>query len=109
MTDWDLSVDLAIVGSGGGGLVAAVVALDAGLEPLVLEKLPVLGGSTGISGGMLWLPNNPLMRAAGVADSFDDALAYFDAVVGDVGPASSVERRQMFLRAGSEMVTFLQR
>jgi 3-oxosteroid 1-dehydrogenase len=109
VTDWDLSVDLAIAGSGGGGLVAAVAAVDAGLEPLVLEKMPVIGGSTGISGGILWLPNNPLMRAAGFADSFEDAMAYFEAVVGDVGPASSVERRQMFLRAGSEMVTFLQR
>ena len=109
MTDWDLSVDLVIAGSGGGGLVAAVAALDAGLEPLVLEKMPVIGGSTGVSGGMLWLPNNPLMRAAGITDSFEDGMQYLNAVVGDVGPASSIERRQMFLRAGSEMVTFLQR
>ncbi len=109
MTDWDLSADLVIAGSGGGGLVAAVAAIDAGLEPLVLEKMPVVGGSTGISGGILWLPNNPLMRAARINDSFEDAMKYFDAVVGDVGQASSTERRQMFLRAGSEMVTFLQR
>ncbi len=109
VTDWDLSVDLVVAGSGGGGMVAAVATVDAGLEPLVLEKMPVVGGSTGISGGMLWLPNNPLMRAAGFADSFEEGMKYFDAVVGDVGPASSTERRQMFLRAGSEMVTFLER
>jgi 3-oxosteroid 1-dehydrogenase len=106
---WDRSVDLVIVGSGGGGLVAAVAAIDAGLEPLVLEKMPVVGGSTGMSGGMVWLPNNPLMRAEGVADSHEDGLAYMQAVVGDVGPASTPERREMFLRAGSEMITFLQR
>ncbi|HXY94645.1 MAG TPA: FAD-binding protein [Acidimicrobiia bacterium] len=109
MTTWDKSVDLVIVGSGGGGLVAAIAAIDEGLEPLVLEKQPIVGGSTGLSGGILWLPNNPLMRAEGVADSHEDGLAYLDAVVGDVGPASSPERREMFLRAGSEMVTFLQR
>jgi 3-oxosteroid 1-dehydrogenase len=109
VTDWDLSVDLVIAGSGGGGLAAAIVAVDAGLDPLVLEKMPVVGGSTGMSGGILWLPNNPLMRAEGITDSFEDGMRYFDAVVGDIGQASSPERREMFLRAGSEMVTFLQR
>lgn len=64
VTSWDKSVDLAIVGSGGGGLIAAMAAVEAGLEPLVLEKQPVVGGSTGMSGGMVWMPNNPLMRAA---------------------------------------------
>ena len=55
------------------------------------------------------MPDNPLMRVAGVADSHDDGLAYLQAVVGDVGPASTPERREMFLRAGSEMITFLLR
>ena len=62
-----------------------------------------------MSGGMLWLPNNPLMQAAGIADSFEDGLAYFDDVVGDVGPASTPARRETFLRAGVEMIAFLQR
>jgi len=109
MTEWDKSVDLVIAGSGGGGLAAAIVAIDAGLEPLVIEKMPVVGGSTGMSGGIVWLPNNPLMRAEGVADSVNDGLAYLEAVVGDVGRASTLERREMFLRAGSEMVVFLRR
>jgi 3-oxosteroid 1-dehydrogenase len=73
MTDWDKSVDLLIVGSGGGGMVAALATLDAGLEPLVVEKQTLVGGSTGLSGGMVWLPNNPLMRRAGVADSHGTA------------------------------------
>jgi 3-oxosteroid 1-dehydrogenase len=109
MTTWDKSVDLAIAGSGGGGLAAAIAAIDSGLEALVLEKMPVVGGSTGMSGGMLWMPNNPLMRAEGVVDSHEDGMAYLEAVVGDVGAASTPERRDMFLRAGSEMITFLQR
>ena len=109
MTTWDRSVDLVIAGSGGGGLAAAAASIDAGLEPLVLEKMAVVGGSTGMSGGMIWMPDNPLMRVAGVADSHDDGLAYLQAVVGDVGPASTPERREMFLRAGSEMITFLLR
>ena len=62
-----------------------------------------------MSGGMVWLPNNPLMRADGIADSFEDGMAYFDDVIGDVGPASSPARREMFLHAGVEMIDFLQR
>jgi 3-oxosteroid 1-dehydrogenase len=105
----DVSVDLAIVGSGGGGLVAALAAVDLGLEPLVLEKQERVGGSTGMSGGIIWMPDNPLMRAEGVPDSHEDGLAYLEAVVGDAGPASSPERRETFLNEGHRMITFLQR
>ena len=84
-TQWDRSVDLLIVGSGGGGMVAGLAALDSGIEPLIIEKQALVGGSTGLSGGMVWLPNNPLMRADGIPDSHEDGLAYFDDVVGDIG------------------------
>ena len=108
MTTWDESADLVIVGSGGGGLVAAMSALDCDLQPIVLEKQAVIGGSTAMSGGVVWIPNNPLVRADGVADSHADGLAYLEAVVGDAGPASSPNRREAFLTEGSAMVTFLQ-
>lgn len=106
---WDRSVDLLIAGSGGGGLVAGLAALDCGLEPLIVEKQSLVGGSTGLSGGIVWLPNNPLMRADGIADSHEDGLAYLADVVGDVGAPSSPERREAFLRAGHEMINFLTR
>jgi 3-oxosteroid 1-dehydrogenase len=109
MIDWDTSVDLLIVGSGGGGMVAALATLDAGLEPLIVEKQALVGGSTGLSGGMVWLPNNPLMRRDGIPDSHDDGLAYLADVVGDIGAPSSPARREVFLTAGSEMLTFLLR
>ena len=109
MTKWDKSVDLLIAGSGGGGMAAALAALDSGIEPLIVEKQALIGGSTGMSGGMVWLPNNPLMRADGIRDSHEDGLAYFDDVVGDIGAASSPERREVFLTAGSEMIDFLVR
>ena len=106
-THWDRSVDLVIAGSGGGGMVAGLAALDSGLEPLIVEKQALVGGSTGLSGGIVWLPNNPLMRADGIADSHEDGLAYLADVVGDVGAPSSRERREMFLTAGYEMINFL--
>ena len=107
--NWDKSVDLLIAGSGGGGMVAALAAVESGIEPLVVEKQDLIGGATGMSGGMVWLPNNPLMRAEGVPDSHEDGMAYFDDVVGDIGEASSVARREMFLTAGYEMIDFLVR
>ncbi|MDA3638239.1 FAD-binding protein [Mycobacterium xenopi] len=106
---WDRSVDLLITGSGGGGMVAALTALDSGLQPLVVEKQGLVGGSTGLSGGIVWLPNNPLMRAGGIADSPEDGLAYLADVVGDIGVASSPARREVFLTAGYEMMNFLLR
>lgn len=108
MTTWDSTVDLVIVGSGGGGMVAALTAADAGASALVLEKQSLVGGSTAMSGGIVWVPNNPVMRAAGITDSYEDAMAHFEAVVGDVGPASSFARRHAFLTSGPEMVGFLQ-
>jgi 3-oxosteroid 1-dehydrogenase len=108
MTTWDTAVDLVIIGSGGGGMVAALAAADAGASALVLEKQALVGGSTAMSGGILWIPNNPVMRTDGVRDSYEDAMVHFEAVVGNVGPASSFERRHAFLTAGPEMVSFLQ-
>ncbi|MGB9223627.1 FAD-binding protein [Mycobacterium sp.] len=108
-TQWDRSVDLLIAGSGGGGMVAGLAAIDSGLQPLIVEKQALVGGSTGLSGGIVWLPNNPLMRADGIADSHEDGLAYLADVVGDIGAASSAARREMFLNAGYEMINFLVR
>lgn len=104
---YDHATDVVVVGSG-GGLAGAVTAAAAGLDTLVIEKQPLVGGSTAMSGGVLWLPNNPLMRAEGVPDSLDEALAYFESVVGDAGPASSHERRVAYVTEGANMVRFLQ-
>lgn len=109
MTHWNESVDLVVLGSGGGGLVAALAAADAGLSALVIEKQSLVGGSTAMSGGVIWMPNNPLMQRAGVRDSESAALTYFEEVVGDAGPASSPARRHAFLATGPEMISFVER
>ena len=108
MTTWDIEVDFVVVGSGGGGMVAAITAAERGAQVIVLEKQDLIGGSTCMSGGIAWIPDNPLMQTDGVDDSLEDAMIHFDAVVGDIGPASSIERRRAFLTNGVEMVERLQ-
>jgi 3-oxosteroid 1-dehydrogenase len=106
---WDDEVDFIITGSGAASLTAATVMEAAGLKALILEKTDMFGGSTAMSGGVIWIPNNPVMRRVGVADSYDEAKAYLDACVGDVGPASSKAKRDAFLREGPKVVEFLER
>ncbi len=107
MEEWDHLTDFLVVGSG-GGLAGAVAASAEGLDVLVVEKSECIGGSTGMSGGVLWLPNNPLMQREQVPDSMEAALDYFATVVGDAGPASSDARRRAFVREGINMILALE-
>jgi 3-oxosteroid 1-dehydrogenase len=107
MTTWDLTTDFLVIGSG-AGVVGALRARALGKEVLVVEKTDRFGGSTCMSGGVMWLPHNPLMQRDGVPDSIDAALRYFETVVGDAGPASSEARRLTYINAGTEMVRFLE-
>jgi 3-oxosteroid 1-dehydrogenase len=104
---WDVVTDLVVVGGGGGSLCSALVAHQNGMQALVIEKTDVFGGSTAMSGGVLWLPNNPVSRKAGVQDSPEDARRYFASAVGDVGPSTSPERVEAFLNAVEPMTEFL--
>ena len=79
---WDRVVDVIVVGSGGAALTAATLAHDGGAEVLVLEKSGMLGGTTAVSGGGVWLPGNHVMAEAGIADSREDALAYIRRLAG---------------------------
>jgi 3-oxosteroid 1-dehydrogenase len=107
MSAWDETADFVIVGSGGGALCAALYLARHGAKAVVLEKQAKVGGSTCMSGGVLWVPNHPLQAAAGVPDSYEDGLAYMNAAIGDAGPASSPLRRHVYLTAGPECVQFL--
>ncbi len=68
-----------------------------------------MGGTTCLSHGALWLPNNPLGRAAGFDDSVQAGLDYLQSVVGDQGAATSRARQEAFIRGGDRAIRFLQR
>jgi 3-oxosteroid 1-dehydrogenase len=106
MLDWDYTTDIVVIGTGAAGLGAALTAHELGLEVIILEKERLIGGSTGLAGGGMWIPNNHLMQAAGVADSEDEAFKYLDGVVGDEGPATSVARKRAFVRTAPIAIRF---
>jgi 3-oxosteroid 1-dehydrogenase len=109
VSEWDLDVDVLVAGSGAAGLSAAIAAADAGLRTLVVESTDRWGGTTNLSGGGLWMPDNPLMAELGISDSADEALTYMQAAIGDAGPASSPQRRRAFVETVPEVFRFLQR
>ena len=59
MVSWDESFDLVIVGSGGGGFGRGAGRGGCRPEAGVIEKQQFVGGSTAMSGGIIWVPNNP--------------------------------------------------
>ncbi len=77
---WDETFDFVCVGSGAAGMAAAIRAHDLGGRVLIVEASEKYGGSTAISGGVVWIPDNPQMADRGIADSPAEALAYLSAI-----------------------------
>jgi succinate dehydrogenase/fumarate reductase flavoprotein subunit len=100
-----METDVLVIGSGAGGLSAAVTAAHKGLRVIVAERAPVLGGATAWSGGWMWVPRNPLAVRAGIVEDRDAPRAYLQAVAGNRFDAARVDA---FLDAGPEMVGFFE-
>lgn len=83
MSAADEVFDVIIVGSGAGGMAAALVCRSAGLDVCVLEKTAYFGGSTAVSGGAMWLPGNEHAKRLGLEDTRDAVLAYLQAIIGN--------------------------
>ncbi|WP_217251062.1 FAD-dependent oxidoreductase [Streptomyces sp. AC602_WCS936] len=98
---WDHTYDVVVVGSGAAGMAAAITARLRGLTVLVVEKNDVYGGTTALSGGAVWVPDNFHLDAAGLGDTPEKARAYLDATVGDRVPA---ERKDAYVAHGPRMV-----
>lgn len=97
--------DLIIAGSGGGGMITALAAHFHGLKPLIIEKNSYFGGTTALSGGVIWMPNNPVMKREGIPDSEADGRRYLQETVGS---GSSQARQDAFLNFGVQMIDFLE-
>jgi 3-oxosteroid 1-dehydrogenase len=100
----DLEKDVVVVGAGGAGMAAALTAARNGLSVLLVDKAAAFGGSTARSGGGVWVPDNPVLRAAGHGETGDDAAVYLKHIVGESGDN---DLQQAFLRHGPDAVAML--
>lgn len=73
---WDRQVDFISIGGGIGGLSGAITAAHHGLDALVLESSPLLGGVSALSLGILWVAGNHLEAEEGIADGWEQGHAY---------------------------------
>ena len=100
------SCDLLVIGSGAGGLAAAVTAAALGLDVVVIEKEGQFGGTTAWSGGWMWIPRNPLARAAGIEEDEETIRTYLRHELGADYDEAFVTT---LLEQGPRMVSFFQR
>ncbi|HZO07038.1 MAG TPA: FAD-dependent oxidoreductase, partial [Solirubrobacterales bacterium] len=103
---FDQSVDLLVVGSGGGGLTTAMAAKAAGLETLLVEKSERFGGSTALSGGGIWIPGASAQVRAGYRPDPEETLEYLRTITKGV---VSEERLRAYVETGPEMLDFIER
>ncbi len=99
----EISCDLLVIGSGAGGLSAAVTATHLGLKVIVAEKDARYGGTTAWSGGWMWVPRNPMATAAGIVEDIATPLSYLRQ---ELGAQFDEARALAFLNAGPQMVEF---
>jgi hypothetical protein len=84
---WDHEADIVVVGYGGAGSSAAIVAHDAGQSVLVLEKAPIGGGNTGCCGGGMRIPTD-----------VPNAIKYYNALMHGVDEASILALAESMFR-----------
>ncbi|GAA0680190.1 3-oxosteroid 1-dehydrogenase [Marinobacterium maritimum] len=97
--------DVVVVGSGAGAMSAAIFAADQGMSVLIVEKSDKYGGTSALSGGGIWVPNNHFFKARGGEDSYDKALTYLKASVGD---QVDEKRLRAYLDNAPKMMQYLQ-
>jgi succinate dehydrogenase/fumarate reductase flavoprotein subunit len=100
-----MECDVVVLGTGAAGLAAAVTAAHAGLSVIVLERDHMIGGTSAISGGAIWIPGTRQAVAGGFKDSLDNARLYLRNVLAGCYNAELVET---FLARGPEALAFLE-
>ena len=94
--------DLIVLGSGAAGMSAALTGAALGYQVTLIEKTDKIGGTSARSAGSLWIPNTFLDKTG--KDNFQNSLIYLKNAIGN---KFDLERIEKFLKAGPEMVKFL--
>lgn len=101
-----IDVDVLVVGTGNGGMTAALCSHLLGAESvLVIEKSDRYGGTSAMSGGGVWVPCNRYAKAAGGNDSLAEAKAYLTDTIPDAERDDALI--DAYLEQGPIMVDFL--
>src|SRR5690625_2744725 len=105
MESWDKEVDLLVMGSGAAGMSAAVRGHDLGMDVLLLESSDQYGGSTAMSGGVCWWPNDQHMQARGREDNGAGAL---ECLVAITRGKIEEDRRKEYITQSQRMLNYLE-
>ncbi len=103
---FDATVDVLVIGSGGGGMTAALAAEANGLDTLVVEKSPQFGGSTALSGGGIWVPGAPSQTREGYTPDAQGVVDYLRQITGGL---VSQARLQSYVDQAPKMMDFLEK
>lgn len=114
----DMETEVLVVGTGVAGLVSAITAKISGLDVRVIEKGPVIGGTSARSGGRYWIPNNDEQKKVGIEDDRDAAIRYmsryafpaeYNVEKDNYGiPKENLELIETYYDTGSEVLNFLE-
>ena len=104
--NWDREVDVLVVGTGNGGLTAAVCNWEMGTKNvLIIEKQDKVGGTSATSGGGIWIPNSHYAKEVGAEDNPVDAKAYLmSTLFGEDVPEEMIDT---YLEKAPEMLKYL--
>ena len=104
--NWDREVDVLVVGTGNGGLTAAVCNWEMGSKNvLIIEKQDKVGGTSATSGGGIWIPNSHYAKEVGAEDNPADAKAYLmNTLFGEDVPEEMIDT---YLEKAPEMLKYL--
>ncbi|HXD02432.1 MAG TPA: FAD-dependent oxidoreductase [Novosphingobium sp.] len=102
--NWNMEVDVVVVGSGAGGMVSALVAARNHAQVVVVEKDKLWGGTSATSGGGIWIAGSDQAKAEGFEDNPEDAFTYLRALSADNVPDENI---RAFVDNGAVMLRWI--
>jgi len=105
LSDISSAYDVVIIGAGAAGMSAALFSAIRGARTLLVEKTGLVGGTSALSAGSIWIPNTRHASDAATPDTSAKAERYLQQIVGN---RSDDALRRAFLKAGPEAIEVLE-